>query len=218
MRIITYTLVAIAVIGLHQVNAQITFTADDLPQPGDRLVFNTNTNTAAFGSGASGANVTWDFTAFMNEQTNTTSFAPPSAFASSSLFPDANLASTVGSSASILYSQITAEGLFTLGAFTGDPDLGVDTFLVTFDPPRLEIKLPLNYQDTFSSNTITGFTISDIGSGTGIEVIQREVSFNEVDAYGTVRLSHGDYQALRVKSIVTTTDSSFLVSNGVSQF
>ncbi len=218
MKTILYTLLSISIIGLHSANGQISFTANDLPQPGDRLVSNTNTNTAALSAGGAGANVTWDFTGFLNQQTNTTSFAPPSAFASSSLFPDATLASTVGSTASILYSQVTDNGLFTLGAFTGDPDLGIDTFLVTFDPPRLEIKLPLNYQDTFSANTVTGFVISDIGSGTGIEVVQRETSFNEVDAYGTVSLSHGDYQALRVKSTVTSIDSSFLISDGIRQF
>lgn len=175
-----------------------------VPNFGDQMVH--NEAESAPDAGASGANITWDFSDFVvNEYTATSNAVHPNEVEYSDLFPDATMAWSVdvevgGYSHFLSFGndQLTNYGtaFSYMGSFIG----------VVLDNPMIMFNYPLNYQDT-GNDTYSGITTTPAADSP----LTAETSY-VVDGYGTIHTPYGTYEnVLRV----TTTGVSHITTFGI---
>lgn len=203
---------------LYQVSAQVIITNNDMPSPGDTIRKSTSVATPGIDYTLTGENYSWDFT---------------------TLFPIVQTVDTFVSVSSVpfLYQFVFIPNVVanlaqaydfpdTLGIPVIDPyrfyknssssfnDVG---FAVTvsnipiplkFDSPDVIYKFPLEYgNDADSSYSGVDFGIPDIGF---ISIERKRV--NQVDGWGTLTTPYGEFEVLRMKSLVEETDSIYIDS------
>ncbi|WP_347216589.1 T9SS type A sorting domain-containing protein [Chryseobacterium sp.] len=148
------------------------------------------TQLGALTPGASGANVSWDFSQYTSPNTTTQiRYDCPDGNTNCSDFPIANkiLESAVGES--YAYFQYANNELSTLG--TKSINNGVTTYY-TYTNPSLELKFPITYLQTFT-DTWAANSIPASMTETGNHTVT-------VDAYGTLKTALGTFpNTLRVK-------------------
>ena len=117
------------------------------------------------------------------------------------MFPTSNLCA---SGDILFYLENNWDGLWLLG--------GVDSYLgpIPIDKQAI-LKYPLTYGSSFTSKwEIDTMLINNIIPIPGIDIIRYKLDSTEnnyVDGWGTLKLPMGDYDALRMKKNITSTDS-----------
>ena len=144
--------------------------------------------------GAAGANITWNFSGISSSATITTTYLLPSATPYASLYPSANLASTINSNGSTYYSYFNASAAsYTLNGMNF-PSVGAS---MPYSDPEKLLSYPFTYNSAFTDNFAT--TVSGYDRHGSIEVT--------ADAYGTLILPYGTISnVLRVKAVETYSD------------
>lgn len=194
------------------VGAQITVTNATFPQIGDTLNLAVHANPGIQMT-ASGGPFEWDYTGLEAQVEQQVVFK--SASEGSITVPGAIMVAEYPGGIENYYTT-TANALL-LVAVKGPVGqvFGIES-VFHYTPPREEKTAPMNYQDshTSSSNLLIPFSTDNIPSAIidslGLPVVPDSIRLriasqltDEVDAYGTVQLPIGDFEALRVKRTET---------------
>jgi hypothetical protein len=200
----------------NNIEAQITITSSDLPSAGTKFIYGFDTTATSISKltpGGSGASVTWNYSppSVMASYVDTNAFVTPSATPYGAAYPFATVADTVYGSVGYTYFDINATTFSVTGIVQ---KLYGYTAGAAFTPPFRQLKLPANYGDTMSGNSIgqvlpfaikyTGF---DSAKGT------LDVSYTDsIDAYGSITTPFTAFNVLRQKHYELDRDSVFLHS------
>ena len=188
--------------------SQITVTNSTFPEVGDTLNLAIQTNPD-IQMGIPGGPFVWDYTNLDAQLEQQLVFRPASEGTLN--VPGASLFAAIPGGIENYYSS--SPNAFFLIAVKGPVGqvFGVESTF-KYNPPRQERKAPLHYLDVYTStsNLLIPFSTENIPSAIidslGLPVVPDSIRLriasqltDEVDAYGMVRLPHGDFNALRVK-------------------
>lgn len=213
MRSLTYCFAVVflfaAAVIVQPAASQITIRADDFTS-----LIGESSNVATFTSedaaelqvavDATGENQTYDFTNAAVSDTmrgSVTYHGSPEGLPGADDFAQSNfiIALQLGDGVAAedstvwIYSLLESDALYSLGGsyVFRDPNTGdEDTLSFAFDPPELDMPLPLTYGDAWSDTTNTF----------GVESITEAA----VEGWGTLVTPWGSYQALRIRYTETT--------------
>lgn len=201
-------LTAILLIGPSSLSAQLTITNASFPQLGDSLRTATDNLPGNINLGNPAGMQSWDFTTLQSPFLSTVVLKPVEQAEGYPAFPDADFVE-IGEQVNTFYRR-TANRIEVLGFFGQDPvGLGVQgTF--KYEPPLIEQRAPMNYQDTYTSTTNISYAFDaddlpgQIFDGLPISPDSIRIRLNsqrtdEVDAWGTITLPGGIYDVLREK-------------------
>ena len=184
----------------YTAHAQPSLTGQNLPNDGDSYTVYTNTNLSSGSNpGASGSNVTWDFSSMGSGSSNSLIYSS----ASSPDYPNANIEFTTQSTSNyfdVLNNAYTYYGFSNASASS------------EFSDGQDQIRVPMafndNYTDPFSGTYVAfGQTLDRTGS--------LDVTY---DGYGTLSTPQGTYSnIIRVRIVRTSSDeiSGQPISNSV---
>lgn len=192
MKKITFFTLLIVLIVSGRTIAQPTLTAStNNPAVGNVFLQH---QVAYTNPGAAGANVTWNFSGITSTANMTTTYLLPSATPYASLYPSANLASTINSNGSTYYSYFNASATsYTINGMNF-PSIGTS---MPYSDPEKMLSYPFTYNSTYIDDFAT--TVSGYDRHGSIEVT--------ADAYGTLILPYGTItNVLRVKAVETYSD------------
>ncbi len=190
--------------------ALVSITSEDiLGQIGSSRVLEQDSSGAVtVNVGSAGANQTWDFSdvdlpnslmaTFEQLDPVGTPFA--SEFAAANMVEKISLEGTDG--AIYNYRLVEGDRFLDLGSGSEFNFMGM-TFSQTNHRQRTLVQLPLTFGDTWTE--VTSDTTADV---VGITTIVYDSSVNMVDAWGTVILPEGSFQALRLRTDATTTTTT----------
>jgi hypothetical protein len=192
--------------GIH---AQITITSAYFPALGDTLKIATDNLPEGIVPGAPGGPQTWNFTTLQSPLINNTIFLNAANGSAISSFPQADLMVMLPGGAEGYYNLNTAK-LEYLGYYGSDPvGLGISQ-VVPYNPPLIERRAPLNYQDSYqsTSNLLLPFAADDIPGGIldslpispdSFRIRVNIVRTEAVDAFGMLSIPGANYEVLRMK-------------------
>lgn len=203
------------VLAFIYVNAftQITVTDNDIIDVGDIVYQAIDTVPGtAITPGVAGANQTWDFSSLQVMDQDDIEFISPSGTPYASMHPTANIC--VEDDGEYIYLEKTSSGVSIIGfdavpyqlliaplplvygnTLTIGPDVLMDSVMPNmFVPDSLAMLLTMGQAQTIDSINIK---------------VTRDANF-DVDAYGSVIIPMGTYDALRLKSEATTTTEYYV--------
>ncbi|KGE89844.1 PKD domain-containing protein [Phaeodactylibacter xiamenensis] len=189
--------------------AQITLTADDIPDFGEVYANAVDTLLTSVDVGPASADAqTWSFLNFDADEVFTNTVVMPSETPAADLFPTATFAFE-GSNELYSFAEVTSDALFAAGGSAPGPDGTI--FTVAFENQQQLLPLPATYgavfEDEFSyrleidGGTFGADSVRLIGGGT-VEA--------EVDAFGEITVPAGTFEVLRQRSVITTADSIYV--------
>lgn len=185
MGIMAYAQPSITRAGVDRVNSTINLKSEDV-------------SGTAITAGASGANITWDFSAYTG--TNPIAYINKACPGESNCFrfPGANRIATIAGADTHDFSMMTDVDATMVGSYSG-PALGDVT--VTYVNPLIEYKFPITYQQQFDDT----YEFNSVSAAIGNTNETGQVSVT-VDGYGTVKTPKGTYaNVLRIKRMRTAT-------------
>ena len=186
----------------------ITLTQDDVPPFGEVFANAVDTLLAEVEIGTASATAqSWSFLDFDADEAFTNTVVMPSETPSADLFPNATFAFE-GSNGLYSYAEVTPNALLAAGGSAPGPNGAI--FTVAFDPGQQLLAVPSTYGTTFDSNF--GFELLVDGSDFGadsVRIVEEGSVSAEVDAFGEVTVPAGTFEALRQRSVITTTDSIY---------
>lgn len=208
-----------ALIATTAVSAQITITDADFPTIGQSYV-RASSDSATTTYGTSGANQTWDFSAWgtLTLDWDTTEYHAPAGLLGASNFPSATHASKSPSEQGISYLRLTSTVAEGLGIY--DDVVGLGTYsAVTFSPALVSLTLPLTYGDNFGGTSTMDFKMaySPAPFIDSMRVKNVMDHVDTVDAWGTIltpAITMAE-PALRLKQITVMTDTQWVYVNQV---
>ncbi len=195
---------------IHFLIAQITVSNAGFYEVND--ILNTAIDNAPnINIGQAAGNQNWDFSTLSSSQIDQTTVLPASSGSSAAAFPNADIVIPFGQGGE-LYIQNTNTEMKTLG-FAGNVQ-GIGT-AAPFSPAGKFRVAPLQYGDSYTDENGIAFTlaadqipfIDQLGLPVTPDSIRITQLFNvnvEVDAWGTVALPTGQYDALRLKKTQST--------------
>jgi hypothetical protein len=178
------------------------------PQVGDSLRTAVDNLPSGIDLENDGANQNWNFTTLQSAFVNSTPILTVQQAEGYFGFPGADYA-VIGENANFFY-HTTAGQVELLGFFGQDPaGLGIEG-IFHYEPPLVERRAPLEYQDvnTLSSNISFAFSADDLPeqitdmlpiSPDSIRIRLNLDRTEEVDAWGTLTIPGGIYDVLREK-------------------
>lgn len=185
--ILSYAQPSITRAGVDRVNSTISLKSGDV-------------SGTSITAGSSGANITWDFSAYtgVNPITYTTKVCPGEA--NCFRFPGANRIAAMANIDTNDFSSMTDTEATMLGSYSG-PALGDVT--VTYVNPLIEYKFPITYLQQFDDT----YEFNSVSASIGNTNETGQVSVT-VDGYGTVITPRGTYpNVLRIKRMRTATQT-----------
>ena len=189
-------ILVLSIISVNVANSQITLTStNNNPSIGDSFTIH-SFDGATINSGASGANVTWDYSTIISSSNTVSTYVLPSSLSQNASYPLSNMAS--GTPNSEGYYLIDSDEYSIAGAYISGQVQDV------YSDVREFYKFPITFGDvfneTFSGNTTNLSTSQTFGRGGSIQI--------EADAYGTLILPYGTVNnVLRVKTTTNYTDT-----------
>jgi hypothetical protein len=200
-------------------NSQITVTDVDIMDVGD-IIYMAYDNAPTISIGNSGANQVWDFSSLQVSSSEVIDILSPNNTPHLNSYPSSNVCVEVDGD--FLYFNKSSSGILALGQ--GDS---------VFQQPTMFMPLPLTYgmnhvdgPVTIIDSLIGGPTVNLLLASQGlsamlltfgaaqvadsINIIVNMTNTFDVDAYGTVNMPNGSYDALRVQT-TTQTSSDVLV-------
>jgi hypothetical protein len=171
------TLFASIFVSLSGLQAQPILDNTVFPIIGDTVNFISLSDGQGILPGAAGSNVTWDFSNLNLTGSNfSITYLDPTSTGNANLFPEANLAKYYSAN-QIEYYNKTSDSLY----FYGDATTGVG--LRYYHNPRLNIKAPFNFGESFSDDFASNFV-----NGSGFSVTRTGTVQSTLDGYGTLVL------------------------------
>jgi len=195
---------------------QIVITDNDLAPVGTTIFMANDTLPANdIVPGESGADKTWDFTNVVAHTLDTMDFVLPASTPFASEFPEANFAITFVNENFYLYMIRNADKLSRIG-MTGFTEDG-DTLFMHVDPEDILLDFPVTYGDSYDETYVTEFKLplpeQEVDSVWIKNTINKET---DVDAWGSVTIPMGTFDALRQRVDIVEADSTFIMMNGTN--
>ena len=188
-----------------------------LPEVGDTLRTVIDNNPQNIDVGTAGTNKSWDFSSLTGLSSETIVLEASSG-ANASSFPTANQRVELTATQELYYNK--QENSIELIGFAGDDPLGFGLQSVLgYEPPRIERRLPLNFNDEKSSSSRLQLKLPasalpqevlDQLPSSAIDSIQLTIDIerdDQVDAWGDLTLPARTFGALREKRLEFTTSS-----------
>ena len=186
-----------------------TITQADLPGAG--IAFTTASDTSYTASvPAGGMGQTWNYSALMNHQVDTTGFIASAGTPFAASFPSSNLAAYDASSGTYAYFNSNASGFYVDG-------VAASGFMLNYIPPDLFVPVPFSFGDTQSNMSRWSIDTSYTDStGThDFRIVQRTEAFFEADGTGSLTTPTSTYNnVLRVKKTQLVYDSLYSIILG----
>lgn len=184
---------------------QIVITPRDVPhEVGAEFQYYSETGDSILVDvGVPGGPQTWDFTQGSTTTINTDLYLDPQTsppqYSRANVVIETDQLNMAGlTEPGIMYCYLAASR-FIVGAV--ETEYEGETIGITFNPYISQYPLPLQMSDTWSNNVFVDETFSIPGYELRIEL---SATMNgEVDAYGTVQVPAGDFNALRIRNDVT---------------
>lgn len=174
----------------------VTLTSSNNPSVGETQK-SVDCDTTGISQGNAGANQTWNYPSLIRTDSIYISWVAPGSTPYAAQFPTSNIASSIDT-ANYQFFTSSASNLIVNG--TGGPFL-----IVPYSDPQTFLQYPFSYNSTFSDNFAASYFAS------GITVTRTGNTTVTGDAWGTINLPFGSFSnALRVKYIINTKDSSFV--------
>ncbi len=185
---------------LTAVNAQTTITTADLPAL-LTVIHQTRDTTMTQSPGGSGIAQTYNFTALLDQEEDSTTFTNPMWTPFGSAFPQANMALMINQGDAYLYAENTGTELLIHGQ-AADP-LGTGTIAILFTNPETQVTFPAAYGGGFADTAggVTQFYLGiDPGIGFTVDSVRIHsniVKYSDYDAWGSAQTPLGTYNVLR---------------------
>jgi hypothetical protein len=193
--------------------SQITITSGDMPSPGDGYNYASDENPTSVSPGSPGGNQSWDFTGLTEDFTSSTQFVTPGSTPFSSLFPEANLA-TNSADTIFTYMHVDSDEANTLGLVIESEVTG--NFVNNYVPGETFANFPLEYQDEWTDEYYWEFFVDPGVPGIDSFRYKSDVTRESVvDAWGTVSIPMGTFNALRINEMSTSIDSTWAKVAGI---
>ncbi len=198
--------ISFCLMGIYQLQAQITITANDLPAVNDEIRFSVGSGSVNLN--ATGADLTWDFSKLKATNQELIKFSAPLQtpyllqFLTNSTFgyPETGLpvpAGFIDNPYTFIRKTNSAYVITGRGATAQSLPLGL-----VYSPKDTLYSLPLTYGKEFGGNFSGTAGLASFGS-----ISQNGVRTNTVDAWGSLTTPFGTFDCLRVKSVIEETDS-----------
>lgn len=194
-------------------NGQVTIDNSIFPETGDTLRTVTTLNFSGFDKELVGGNLTWDLTSVSGGFLSETIYVDPSEGEDSDLFPDADLLDN--NTLQEIYYKSFNNKIVEIGRSGIDPVLNLIDLTYENDGESLFRRAPMSFGDAYTDES--SFFIKSDASVLPDTILDNipvmvdsmrllvETSHeDEVDAWGTVELTSGSYEVIRVKRITTT--------------
>lgn len=181
--------------------AQITITSDNVPVPGTSVVKGIDNLPAGLDPGTPGPGKTWDFSPLISEDIITYSYVTPMATPYPEYYPDANLAvHTTDTAYSYMYYDADVfemEGLVMY--YQGE------SYAFDYSPNLILLDFPFSYGDEISQEYYFEWIYAN--NEDSVRFKEHVTKSLEADAYGTVTLPVGSFEAIRAKVTQVNKDS-----------
>jgi gliding motility-associated-like protein len=204
-------------VGLHSLSAQITITKADMPSVNDNILISVNTSLSGFHADSTGANYIWDYSKLIPDSQRYVKFESPAATPYGTPFsflstygvrnytPDQFPWSLLGSPPTNVYDFYkNSSAAYTL---IGEPlTEGATSIPLPYSASDRVYLFPMHYLQKDSSNSVMSLpNIPGLGS-----YVKKQKRVNQVDGWGTLITPYGTFNTLRIKSILTITDSIYI--------
>jgi len=192
-------LILIALLFASAVNAQIILNSDRKPVVGDSFT-TSNMDTTGVTEGASGSNITWDFSnVTATGQQFIAQYVDPSEAPGDSLFPDADVA--------INYDELSYSFYDTESNTVHSLGMAFEDFSIVYLNTEKVAEYPFTFNSTFLDNFQAEYELEE-------GLIVRHIGITQFtgDAFGNIILPDGsNHAALRVKIFRQTADTMFVM-------
>lgn len=193
---------------IYLATAQITITADDIADVGTSLPRIVNGNpgeTILPGNG--GADLSWDFSAFLTEDRDTVRFMEVDSTPYAGEFSNSDVCIRLGSDIDYAYAAYSPNDVKIQGASQYIDELE-DNIVVHFTPEQTIMEFPVTYNSSF--NDSYGFTVVQYYGETvtlpgipfpvmvdSIKIINTTDATNNFDAWGELQTPYGVFNTIR---------------------
>ncbi len=200
------------------VKAQITITVNDVQLSAYTLITGRYTSSI-IQAGSSGANQVWDFSSinpiqFDTIHHNLSSFTP------NPLFPNATNGECQSFSfgSNCYYMDISSTGIYQIGLEANYSFPNNNMHVVAEDLPPSGYPLPLNYNQSFTESYVERNVTSNSSSAPYDSTITVYYisSTHTVDGWGTIITPYSTFNALRIRKISSSLDTTYNHTPGVS--
>ncbi len=179
--------------------AQPSITKSAIDRVGIPATFKAGDVPLTVTAGPSGANVTWNFSAYTGANTSTSTMNACPGQSNCFRFPGANRITKPTLSDTYDFTSISDTEALMLGTYSG-PTMGDVT--MTYSDPLIDFKFPVTYLQQFTDN----YQIDTTG-GLGNSTETGQVAYT-VDGYGTITTPTGTYpNVVRIKRMRTATQN-----------
>ncbi|MEO8761786.1 MAG: gliding motility-associated C-terminal domain-containing protein [Bacteroidia bacterium] len=200
---------------LCKLSAQITITSADMPNLNDNILISVNTSLANFHPDSTGANFLWDYSNLIPDSQRYVNFVsatttPYTFLAFNSTYgvrnytPDAIPWSLIGSPPTNVYDFYKKSGSDYKQVDQGLTEAGA-ALPIPFQAADRVYSFPMHYLGKDSSNSAFAFPIPNTGY-----YAKKQKRVNNVDGWGVLKTPYGTFNALRIKSILTISDSIYI--------
>ena len=197
--LLSLKLILIALLFASAVDAQIVLNSDRKPVIGDSFT-TTDMDTAGVSEGASGSNITWDFSNVTSTgQQLTAQYVDPSEAPGDSLFPDADVA--------VNYDELSYSFYDTESNTVQSLGMAFEDFSIVYFNTEKVADYPFTFNSTFLDNFQAQYELEE-------GLIVRNIGITQFtgDAFGNIILPDGsNHAALRVKIFRQTADTMFVM-------
>ncbi len=203
-----YALLAVFVLSGFALSAQITIDGSDIPPFGAILSFGEDTLISGMDPGPSGAGQSWDFTSLHTHVTFQNSVLDPEGTPYAADFSDATFA-LLGTDGFYTYTQAAADAFVVLGGSAPLP--GGGSAVARFEMPEQLLTIPASFGSAFTNDFRIDVSLD--GSPFGVDsvrLVRAGSKTAEVDAWGSLSIPSGTYDALRQRVESTSVDSIFV--------
>ena len=213
----TLTIISLTISGM----AQITITSDNIAPTGTTIVTANDTlPDATIFPGDAGENRIWDFSALNEDSYDTVYTLLPSQTPYAGDFPGANYVyqSISGGDTLYVFNDLSDDDLANLGYAGYSSDLE-DSVVVQVVPEEVLIDFPMQYGNHRDENFYYQYvTVSPVPTFDSLKIKHSETKSVDVDAWGSVTIPSGTYNALRNKTVRYTSDSTWVLFLGTWTF
>lgn len=207
-RTILHLLLCTLLLMAHKLSGQVTILPTDVMQVGDRYRMAVD-DSPTVGFGEPGANMTWIFSGLNNTWDYTLE---------TMLAGDAPLGPVAPGAIAVLSSLENAAYHYDVDAsalkYTGDAwDEDGTPMGMAYDPPRIQLQFPAQMGQQFESTSrsvLEWHVGQDIGWGFVVDSVRRRTHYAYsyvIDGWGQLSTPYGFFIAIRVNTLITTTDS-----------
>jgi hypothetical protein len=182
-------------------NAQIIITSENVPVPGTNVLKGIDNLPVGLNPGTSGPGKTWDFSPLISEEIIGYSYLSPLSTPYPGYYPEANLAVHTSDTAySYLYYDQDMFEMQGIVIFHQGNSYAFD-----YSPDLVLLNFPFTFGDEISQDYFFEWVYANTDDS--VKVKTHVTKSLEADAFGTVTLPVGDFNAIRAKVTQENKDS-----------